>query len=104
MGDVGKSISYLKVDIEGSEIRAIPNWVETGILKNVSQIGIEVHTIHDHSNGIDLLLGLIESFRLLDKEGFKLISVTNNECMGKYYDLNHQYYNFFEIVFFKPLK
>jgi hypothetical protein len=101
MGDVGKNITYLKVDIEGSEINAMKNWVESGALNYVRQIGIEVHTIHD-SNGKDFLLSLVESFRSFDRQGFKLVSVTNNECVGKSADLNKQYYNLFELVFHKP--
>ena len=27
MGDTGKKISYLKVDVEGAEIAAIRNWI-----------------------------------------------------------------------------
>lgn len=102
MGDVGKNITYLKVDIEGSEIDAMRNWAESGVLKYVRQIGIEVHTIHNAATGKEFLQRLIENFRLLNKQGFKLISVTNNECIGKAYDLNKQYYNLFELVFHKP--
>ena len=44
MNDVGKNISYLKVDIEGIENSAIPQWIKSGVLDSVSQIGIELHT------------------------------------------------------------
>merc|ERR1712150_146942 len=36
-------IDYLKVDVESSEIKAIPQWLKSGILEKVGQIGIEFH-------------------------------------------------------------
>ena len=33
--------------------------------------------------------------------GFKLISATNNDCAGKAEDMNEQYLNYFEVVFYK---
>ena len=43
-GHANSTISYLKVDVESSEIKSIPEWLQTGALKNVRQIGIEMHT------------------------------------------------------------
>lgn len=99
MGDVGKKISYLKVDIEGSELSAMKTWVSSGVLKHVSQIGIEIHTTHTAKDGNATLFGLLDTLRLLDKEGFKIISTQNNECMGKSIDFEKHYYTLFELVF-----
>ena len=62
-GDLGRAINYLKIDVEGSELLAIPQWLETPeILENIDQIQIEIHTqvqagvFHIHSEG-DLLRG-----------------------------------------------
>ena len=38
MGDEGKKISYLKVDVEGSEILAIRNWIIDGLPKITDQV------------------------------------------------------------------
>ena len=43
-GHTNTSVSYLKVDVESSEINSIPEWLQTGALNNVQQIGIEMHT------------------------------------------------------------
>ena len=43
-GDEGKTIHYLKVDVEGYELKAIPTWVSSGILKQIQQINLELHT------------------------------------------------------------
>ena len=43
-GDLSRTITYLKVDIEGIEIKALSEWIRSGILDNVKQIGIEIHT------------------------------------------------------------
>ncbi len=39
-GDIGKNITYLKVDIEGFEFNSFENWFKTDIFKNVDQFGI----------------------------------------------------------------
>ena len=47
-GDEGKTIHYLKVDVEGHELKAIHNWLDSGILAFVQQIGLELHTGYDY--------------------------------------------------------
>ena len=37
------TVSYLKVDVENSEVEAIPEWISSGALENVRQIGVELH-------------------------------------------------------------
>ena len=39
MGDSGKKISYLKVDLEGAELNSISNWIIDGLPKNIDQVG-----------------------------------------------------------------
>ena len=63
-GDLGRAINYLKIDVEGSELLAIPQWLETPeILENIDQIQIEIHTqvqagvFHIHYEG-NLLRGI----------------------------------------------
>ena len=34
----------LQVDIEGAELKALPEWISSGILDQVSQFGLEIHT------------------------------------------------------------
>lgn len=102
MGDNNRGITYLKVDIEGAELSAMKSWVTSGALDYVSQIGIEVHSTHTQENGNSTLFGLLETFRSFERAGFRLISVNNNECVGKNADYLKQYYVLFELVFYKP--
>ena len=39
IGDFGKRITYLKVDIEGAEISCIKQWLKSGVLQFVDQLG-----------------------------------------------------------------
>ena len=72
-GDLGRPINYLKIDVEGSELLAIPQWLETPeILENIDQIQIEIHTqvqagvFHIHYEG-NLLRGI-------DNKIFKVVT------------------------------
>ncbi len=39
-GDFGKQITYLKVDVEGSELKSISQWIDSGVLDYVRQVSI----------------------------------------------------------------
>jgi hypothetical protein len=102
MGDSGKIISYLKVDIEGSEIKAIPEWISSGVLDQVRQFGIEIHTGAGlGADPLPQLLELLDSIKQLHQIGFKLISNVNNDCIGKTEDFEKRYLNLMEAVFYK---
>ena len=58
-------IDYLKFDVEHAEWKAIPNMVKTGALRNVKQIGFEVHRPRGQTTEV---FHLIE---LLTKQGFR---------------------------------
>jgi hypothetical protein len=93
------------VDVEGSELKAIAQWINSGILENVRQIGIEIHTAKDfvtNDQVTPVLLELLDDTQKLYEMGFRLISSTNNGCSDKGADLEHKYNPFIELVFYKP--
>ncbi len=100
-------ITYLKVDVEGSELQALPEWIESGVLKRVRQIGIEFHTgpIHLPADRANVVYReLLEVLAKMHKEdlGFRLISYTPNGCVGKSHDPSKKYYTYFDVVLYKP--
>ena len=38
-GDKGKPITYLKLDVEGTELDCMKKWLQSGVMKSVEQIG-----------------------------------------------------------------
>ena len=105
-GDLGKEITYLKIDIESSEIKAIPEWIKSGVLKNVRQIGIELHTgkvfFNDKIKQARAAKSLLRAISKLHDLGFRHISYSPNTCVGKSQDSGGQYYTFADIVLFRP--
>jgi hypothetical protein len=104
-GDLGKEITYVKVDIESAEIKAIPEWIESGILQNVRQIGIELHTgkiFFDKAKRARVAESLLKSISQLYDLGFRHISYDPNTCVGKSQDHDGRYYTFIDIVLYKP--
>lgn len=45
LGWADKNVTYIKMDVEGAELQILPHWIKTGILKNVKQIGLEIHWV-----------------------------------------------------------
>jgi len=71
-GHTDSRVFYLKVDIEGMELAALPEWVESGALAGVEQLAMELHlpTVHDQHR-FPWLLKLLQQ---LYKLGFRVIS------------------------------
>ena len=93
-----------KVDIEGSELNSISEWISSGILDRVSQIGMELHTGKSfiaEDQTVSQLSRLTDNLRELLSMGFMLISSTNNDCMAKMDDPEHRFHTYVEIVLYK---
>ena len=77
----------------------------SGILEKVDQIGIEFHTGEIFLKGdhkiADKLTELLDALRQLHKLGFRIISNTPNNCVGKSQDPIRRYYTFFDVVLYK---
>ena len=104
-GDLGKEITYLKVDIESAEIKAIPEWIQSGILQNVRQIGVELHTgkiFFDKPNRAKVAKGLLKAISQLYDMGFRHISYDPNTCVGRSQDHDKRYYTYVDISLYKP--
>ncbi|XP_059081476.1 uncharacterized protein LOC131879230 isoform X3 [Tigriopus californicus] len=87
-GHLDKPITYLKVDIEGHEVKNFQNWMDTNALLNVQQIGLEMHTHKRHESFIAMV-------NKLDSMSFKLISYDVNSCAGLINGIS----TLFEVVF-----
>ena len=92
-GNLNKSINYLKIDIEGMEMKGLPQWIQSGSLDHVRQIGMEWHIEESEKS----LMAYYDILQELIKKGFKLISYEVNGCRGRKNDAKI-YYRFFEIV------
>ena len=104
--DEGKTINYLKVDIEGHELKALPTWIESGILDQIQQINLEFHTgklhLKQHQIGHTLHMMLEALKQMEETYGFKSIDYKPNGCVGKWQDeIENKYYTFFDIVLMK---
>ena len=88
-----RKISYLKMDIEGSELTGLPSWLSEGALKNVQQIAAEVHL-----TGTESTIAFLKTMqRLYFKGDYRLISYEPNGCWFSN-EKSQKFYNLFEIV------
>jgi hypothetical protein len=104
-GDLKKPITILKVDIESAEIKAMPEWIESGVLENIGQIAIEIHTgskFFDQKEMIHAVKTLISSLSSLQKIGFRLVSYSPNKCIGKSWSSTEVYHSLVDVVFVQP--
>ena len=88
-----RKISYLKMDIEGSELTGLPSWLSEGALKNVQQIAAEVHL-----TGTESTIAFFKTMQRLYFEGdYRLISYEPNGCWFSN-EKSQKFYNLFETV------
>ena len=81
-------ISYLKMDIEGSELTGLPQWLSDGALKYVQQIAAEVHL-----RGTETTIEFLKTMQRLYFEGdYRLISYEPNGCWHNIADKEKFYY------------
>ena len=104
-GDTDKEISYLRMDIEGEELEAIPEMVRSGALKNVRQLGIQLHTGSMTMRKKDrppVLRKLLRAWNQMNDMGLQHISYTPNRCVGKSQDpVDRRYYCTIDVVLYK---
>ncbi|KAK7074025.1 hypothetical protein SK128_022557 [Halocaridina rubra] len=81
-GHLGRTIHYLKMDIESGEWEALPNMIDQGLLNNVLQIGMEIHANHlEHipfSEWLPTLQKQYDILSRLEEIGFRKISYREN--------------------------
>jgi len=91
-------IEYLKIDIEEAELSAggLQEWISSGVMENVNQLGIELHlqSLHNGPRFKWLLKLMQDLYRL----NFRLISYQPNLVVGPATDT---YYNYMEVVLMK---
>lgn len=93
LGHSLRNISVLKMDIEWSEWEAIPDMVESGALRDVTQFYIEFHSYGTLSH--------LQILRLLYNEGFRIFWYHRNEnCSFKRPLVEYSICN--EVYFLRP--
>ena len=98
-GHENTKISYLKIDIEESELTGLPVWLLSGALKNIEQIAVEIHL-----KGTESTVEFFKTLRSLYLDGdYRLISYEPNACWR---NLAHweKFYSYSEIVLKKVSK
>ena len=100
-GDIGKRITYLKFDVEGTEMFCMKQWIKSGIFHFVDQLGIEMHTGPvAYTNG-ELKRILSFFWKILDKYQLQLVDYNPNLCIGKSSDIQKKYYSYHDLLFVK---
>ena len=94
-GHSKSKITYLKIDIEGYEVDGLLQWLESGALDNVQQIGLEYH-LPDTETTLKFFYALI---KLYFEGNFRVISYDLNGCATK--QPNHAP-KYAEILLMKP--
>ena len=88
-----------QIDIEESEWSegGFVDWIDSGALKNVQQLAIELHVDH-YEEDTKQYINMLEIFQNLHRLGFRVISYEPNYVKGPGPD---GIYNFVEIVLMK---
>ena len=102
--DFGKTITYLKMDIEGTELLCFQDWFDTDVFKYVQQFGLELHIGNNVvKNNIRHFFVKLKKYlsQLFNKYGFDLVDNEPNRCIGKQEDNQNTYYTYNDLLFIK---
>ncbi|CAL4075366.1 unnamed protein product, partial [Meganyctiphanes norvegica] len=82
LGHVGRTINYLKIDIEGAEWKALSYIVQHGLLNSVQQIAMELHTDHLNNQPYETWLLTLQKYlevlRSIEAAGFHRVQYEVN--------------------------
>ena len=85
--------------MEGSELEVIPDWVSSGALANVDQIGMELHILklgnYAKKTPKEIAVNFLRLVKSLYQIGFRLIAWYPNPFGG----VVNQQFNVVEVVF-----
>ena len=79
----------------------MPEWIESGALDNIGQIGIELHTgsrFFDEKEMVHVVKTLMSSISSLQDLGFRIASYSPNKCIGKIWSSMEVYHSHVDIV------
>ena len=103
--DIGKTITYLKIDIEGTEFFSFENWFQTDVFKNVDQLGLEIHIqkVHFFNVNVQKLYQQLHAhiLELGSLYGLYLIETEPNLWFGKPGFHRNIYYPYNDLLFVK---
>lgn len=98
-------ISYVRLDIEGEELQAIPEMVRSDALKNVRQLGAQLHTgsmTMRKKERPPVLRKFLRAWNQMNDMGLQHISYDPNRCVGKSQDpVDRRYYATIDVVLYK---
>ena len=77
-GHSDTKISYLKMDIEGSELLGLRKWLESGSLANVQQIAMEYHVNDARKKSIPAFLATLRDLQI--QENYRMFNWESNSC------------------------
>ena len=99
-GEQDSSITFLKLDVEGSEFDSMAEWMDTDALRNVQQVGVELH-LDGKSGGKDpqLLATTLRSLQRMHKSGLRLAAYSPNMCQARWKEADQMYHSFFDLLF-----
>ncbi len=105
-GHVGSEISYLKVDIAGAELDALPQMVSSGAVGRVRQIGVSFRTGPAYlapTRQPVAFLRLVRAFQRMHTElGFRLVHYALDGCTERTEDPFKIRYTNFDAVWYRP--
>ena len=101
-GHTSNNISYLKMDVESSELDCFDDWFKSDIFANVQQLGIEFHIQSSivKSNFKQWFRKLNRYLvKLTTNYGLQVVSSSPNICVGKTEDFSRNHYAYLDVLF-----
>ena len=97
LGDDEKTISILKLDVEGYEFKIIPQLLQGSMLDSIRQIIIEVHSDDQNERIHAEMKSMMSNLDALHTKGYRVISYDPNFTIGRLFSTSDQYYSNFDV-------
>ena len=98
MGDRGKKITILKLDVEGYEFKIIPQILRGNILDAIDQMILEIHSNDQEERNLEDMTSMLGNLQKLYSKGRRIINYDPNLTIERMFSNSQNYYPNFDIT------
>ena len=105
MDDRGKSITILKLDVEGFEFKIIPHMLNDGMFNVIDQIILEVHSDYQQKDrSSEDMISMLNNLQNLYAKERRIVNYAPNLYIERKFSISQKYYTNFDITLIRDTR
>ena len=98
MDDRGKTVTILKLDVEGYEFKIIPQILRGNLLDFIDQMVLEIHSNDQEERNLEDMKSMLSNLQSLYSKRRRIINYDPNLTIERMFSNSQNYYSNFDIT------